>query len=380
MFDVFLTGSVAFIITFLAIPVVLQIAEQKKLFDVPDDRKIHVRPVVSLGGVGIFGGFLLASLLSISEYSNPEFQYFFAAALVIFFLGLKDDLIVLSAFKKIIGQLIAASILIHLGGIKLTSMHGLFGFHEVPEAFGLAMSYMTIIVVINSFNLIDGVDGLASTLGLLTTMIFGVYFFAADQLSYSLLSFSMAGSLLAFLIFNHHPAKIFMGDSGSLMIGLVNAILVIKFINIADTPGAVVPVAAPVAVAFAILMVPLFDTLRVFSIRIVKGRSPFTPDRNHIHHLMLSKGLNHTSITLSCLLINLFFISLAYWGKSLGSNYLLLVMLSISFSGIAVLYYRKTRTRRLVVAKHLNETITTEFKPAPKVVALTKETALVEQK
>jgi len=190
MFDVFLTGSVAFIITFLAIPVVLQIAEQKKLFDVPDDRKIHVRPVVSLGGVGIFGGFLLASLLSISEYSNPEFQYFFAAALVIFFLGLKDDLIVLSAFKKIIGQLIAASILIHLGGIKLTSMHGLFGFHEVPEAFGLAMSYMTIIVVINSFNLIDGVDGLASTLGLLTTMIFGVYFFAADQLSYSLLSFS----------------------------------------------------------------------------------------------------------------------------------------------------------------------------------------------
>ena len=117
MLDVLLTGSVAFIITFLAVPVLLEIAELKKLYDVPDDRKIHARPVASLGGVGIFAGFLLALLLSIPEYSNPEFQYFFAAALVIFFLGLKDDLIVLSAFKKIIGQIIAASILIHLGGI-----------------------------------------------------------------------------------------------------------------------------------------------------------------------------------------------------------------------------------------------------------------------
>jgi UDP-N-acetylmuramyl pentapeptide phosphotransferase/UDP-N-acetylglucosamine-1-phosphate transferase len=379
MFDVFLTGSVAFIITFLAIPVVLQIAEQKKLFDVPDERKVHTRPVASLGGVGIFGGFLLASLLSISEYSNPEFQYFFAAALVIFFLGLKDDLIVLSAFKKIIGQLIAASILIHLGGIKLTSMHGLFGVYEVPAAFGLAMSYLTIIVVINSFNLIDGVDGLAATLGLFTTVIFGIYFFAADQLSYSLLSFSMCGSLLAFLIFNHHPAKIFMGDSGSLMIGLVNAILVIKFINVADAPDAVLRVASPVAMAFAILMVPLFDTLRVFAIRILNGRSPFTPDRNHVHHLMLNKGLNHSAVTYSCLLLNVFFVLLAYSGKGLGAGYLLTLMFTISFFGIGLLYYRRPRRTRLVVAKHLNETANTEFKQTTKVVTLTKEAIAIEQ-
>ncbi|MBS1610071.1 MAG: undecaprenyl/decaprenyl-phosphate alpha-N-acetylglucosaminyl 1-phosphate transferase [Bacteroidetes bacterium] len=378
MFDVFLTGSVAFIITFLAIPVVLQIAEQKKLFDVPDERKVHARPVASLGGVGIFGGFLLAALLSISEYTNPEFQYFFAAALVIFFLGLKDDLVVLSAFKKIIGQLIAASILIHLGGIKLTSMHGLFGIYEVPAAFGLAMSYLTIIVVINSFNLIDGVDGLAGTLGLFTTTIFGIYFFAADQLPYSLLSFSMCGSLLAFLIFNHHPAKIFMGDSGSLMIGLVNAILVIKFLNIADAPGATLPVASPVAMAFAILMVPLFDTMRVFAIRIVNGRSPFTPDRNHIHHLMLNKGLNHSAITYYCLLLNVFFVLLAYSGKTLGSGYLLSIMLSLSFLGIGLLYYHKTRTK-LVLAKRVNEQLKTDYKPATKVVTLTKESIAAEQ-
>jgi len=137
MLDVLLTGSVSFIITFLAIPIVLQIAEEKKLFDVPDERKIHKVPVPSLGGVGIFGGFLLASLLSISAFQNPEFQYFFAASIVIFFIGLKDDLIVLSASKKFIGQVIAASILIHLGGIRITSMHGLFGFNEVSEGFFL---------------------------------------------------------------------------------------------------------------------------------------------------------------------------------------------------------------------------------------------------
>src|ERR1044071_10457086 len=235
MLDILLTASVSFIITFLATPVILQIAEKKHLYDVPDERKVHALPVPSLGGVGIFGGFLLASLLSIQGYANSEFQYFFAAALVIFFLGLKDDLLVLSATKKFIGQVIAASILIHLGGIRLESMHGLFGFQEVPGAFGLALSYLTIIVVINSFNLIDGIDGLAACLGILTMLTFGTYFFVAQQQAYALLAYSMAGSLMAFMIINHHPAKIFMGDSGSLMIGLVNSILVIKFINVASS-------------------------------------------------------------------------------------------------------------------------------------------------
>src|SRR6185436_11193975 len=210
--------------------------------------KIHINPVASLGGVGIFAGFLLASLLSIQVYLNSEFQYFFAAALVIFFLGLKDDLMVLSASKKFIGQVIAASILIHLGGIRLDSMHGLMGFQEVPEAFGLALSYLTIIVVINSFNLIDGIDGLASSLGILTMLIFGSYFFVIGQQAYALLAFSVAGSLVAFLIFNHQPARIFMGDSGSLMIGLVNSILVIKFINVANAPLVAVTIQSAVAV------------------------------------------------------------------------------------------------------------------------------------
>lgn len=377
MLDIILTASVSFIICFLAIPVVLQIAQQKNLYDVPDERKVHSLPVPSLGGVGIFAGFLLASLLSIQGYANPEFQYFFAAAFVIFFLGLKDDMLVLSATKKFIGQVIAASILIHLGGIRLDSMHGLFGFYDVPEGFGLALSYLTIIVVINSFNLIDGVDGLASSLGVLTTLIFGTYFFIIGQQAYALLGFAMAGSLIAFLIFNHHPAKIFMGDSGSLMIGLVNAILVIHFINIADTSAVSFPIVSVVAIGFAILIVPLLDTLRVFAIRIYHGRSPFTPDRNHVHHLLLDKGLNHGTVTFVCVAINIGFIALAYLTKNLGPNYVLFIMLTLSFSGFGFLYYHRPR-RKMIVAKKLSGV--SELKTASKVVTLSQETAAVDEK
>jgi UDP-N-acetylmuramyl pentapeptide phosphotransferase/UDP-N-acetylglucosamine-1-phosphate transferase len=375
--DVLLTAAVSFIITFLAIPIILQVAEKKNLYDIPDERKLHTSPVASLGGVGIFAGFLLAALLSIQGYQNPEFQYFFAAALVIFFVGLKDDLMILSALKKFIGQIIAASILIHLGGIRLDSMHGLFGIEGVSEGFGLALSYLTIIVVINSFNLIDGVDGLAASLGILSMLVFGIYFFSINQQAYSLLSFSMAGSLVAFMIFNHQPAKIFMGDSGSLMIGLVNSILVIKFINVANTPLVAIPVSSAVAVGFAILIVPLLDTLRVFSVRILKGRSPFTPDRNHVHHLLLDRGLSHAAVTFTCVSINIGFIILAYICRSFGPNYLLLIMLSLSFAGLGMLYYARPR-RKMVIAKRSDGS--TGLKTTSKVVTLTKEASVAEQK
>jgi UDP-N-acetylmuramyl pentapeptide phosphotransferase/UDP-N-acetylglucosamine-1-phosphate transferase len=374
MLDVLLTTAVSFIISFLAIPVVLQIADQKKLFDVPDERKVHTHPVASLGGVGIFGGFLLASLLSIQGgHLYPEFQYFFAAALVIFFLGLKDDLVVLSASKKFVGQMVAASILIHLGHIRLDSMHGLFGFEQLPEGFALALSYLTIIVVINSFNLIDGVDGLAGSLGMFTMLIFGAYFFSIGYQPYALLAFSLAGSLLAFLIFNHHPAKIFMGDSGSLLIGLVNSILVIKFINTASEPSVAIPVDSAVAVGFAILIVPLVDTLRVFAIRIFNGRSPFTPDRNHIHHLLLGWGFGHVGVTITCVFINICFVAMAYFGRFLGSTTLLLLMMMVAFVGFGVLYYRRP-VRTLMIAKRMDNT--SELKTQSKVVTLTQETEI----
>lgn len=356
MLDMLLTASVSFIITFLAVPVIIKIAETKNLYDVPDGRKLHLKPVASLGGIGIFGGFFLASLLSISVKANPEFQYFFASAIVIFFLGIKDDILILTAMKKFIGQVLAAAIIIHLGGIRIDSMYGLLGIFDLPEAFSLALSYMTIIVVVNAYNLIDGVDGLAGTLGLLTMSVFGAYFFMVGMPAYALLAFAMGGSLLAFLIFNYNPAKIFMGDTGSLMLGMVNAILAIKFITVAASPAAVFPIESSVAVGFSILMVPLADTLRVFSIRILQGRSPFTPDRNHIHHLMLDRGLNHKHVTLSCLLLNVIFITIAYFGRSMGPTYVMLTILGAAFAVLTLIVYAKKPIPRIQAVPASEET------------------------
>jgi len=380
MLNVILTGSLAFIVTFLAIPAIMRVAREKKLFDLPDARKLHTTPIASLGGVAIFLGFFLSSFLTIASKENSEFQFFFASAVVIFFLGLKDDILIISALKKFLGQLAAAAILIHLANIRIESMHGVLGFGALPEPLGYLISYITIIVVVNAYNLIDGVDGLAGSLGVLSTSIFGVYFFLADMPGYSLMAFGMAGSLLAFLVFNFNPAKIFMGDSGSLLLGLINAILVIKFIAVADAPGAQIPVASAVAVGFSILVVPLLDTLRVFSIRIAKGRSPFIPDRNHIHHLLLDRGLNHRTVTVSCVGLNVSFIVMAYFGRSLGSNLLLLLMLAASSAVIGILMMIKKPSSALVIAssfQHLSSE--PAIQPSTKIVPIKNEAAVAEQ-
>lgn len=373
MFDVLLSIAISFTITFLAIPVIITVAERKKLFDLPNERKIHQNPIPSLGGLGIFAGFVMACLIAIQFHGSPEFQYFLAACFVIFFLGLKDDILVISPIKKFIGQVLAAFLIIYKGNVQIRSMHGFMGIHELPESFSLLLTYFTVIVIINSFNLIDGIDGLAGSLGLMASVVFGFYFLQVNMPAYSILAFGLAGSLAAFLIFNFHPAKIFMGDTGSLLIGLINSILVVKFIEVANAVNVPYPIAASPAIGFAILMIPLLDTLRVFAIRIVNRRSPFSPDRNHVHHLLLDKGLSHRSITLMLVSINLLAIVLSYALRNSGCTWIILAIVLIFFTGIATLYYTRPRPR-LFVARTLDP----ENKNS-RIVPLTKDTIL-EQK
>ena len=373
MFDVLLSIAISFTITFLAIPVIITVAERKKLFDLPNERKIHQNPIPSLGGLGIFAGFVMACLIAIQFHGSPEFQYFLAACFVIFFLGLKDDILVISPIKKFIGQVLAAFLIIYKGNVQIRSMHGFMGIHELPESFSLLLTYFTVIVIINSFNLIDGIDGLAGSLGLMAAVVFGFYFLQVNMPAYSILAFGLAGSLAAFLIFNFHPAKIFMGDTGSLLIGLINSILVVKFIEVANAVNVPYPIPASPAIGFAILMIPLLDTLRVFSIRIVNRRSPFSPDRNHVHHLLLDKGLSHRSITLMLVSINMLAIVLSYALRDSGCTWIILAIVLIFFTGIGTLYYTRPRPR-LFVAR----TVDPENKNS-RIVPLTKDTIL-EQK
>jgi UDP-GlcNAc:undecaprenyl-phosphate GlcNAc-1-phosphate transferase len=354
MFDVLLSITISFAVTFLAIPAVINVADLKKLFDMPDARKVHHSPITPLGGIGIFAGFIFGCLLTLHFNQYADLQYFIAACFVIFFLGLKDDILIISPVKKFIGQVLAAFIIIYYGNIQIRSMHGFLGVYQLPEMFSLLLTYFAVIVVINSFNLIDGVDGLAGSLGLLSTTVLGIYFLYVGLSPYAVLAFSLAGSLLAFLIFNFQPAKIFMGDTGSLLIGTVNAILVIKFINVANTSDIKFPINASPAVGFTILMIPLLDTLRVFGIRILHRRSPFSPDRNHIHHLLLDRGFSHRAITLTLVAVNFLTIALVFLARSQNCTFLILGVFFLFFTMIAAIYYLLPGPR-LFVAKTAKE-------------------------
>jgi UDP-N-acetylmuramyl pentapeptide phosphotransferase/UDP-N-acetylglucosamine-1-phosphate transferase len=371
---ILLSGVLAFLITFFSIPVIIQVARQKKMFDEPDERKVHKMVIPTLGGLGIFAGFILATLLGV-PLTSPELQYFVAAAIVIFFLGIKDDILVLSPAKKFIGQLIAAGIVIKFGGVQISSMHGFLGIDHLPQMASITFTLFTIIVITNSFNLIDGVDGLAGSLGLLTAIVFGSYFLYIEQWMYAVMAFSLAGSLIGFLIYNFSPAKIFMGDTGSLLIGLVNSILVIKFINIAGTPTTKLAFEAAPAIGFSILIVPLFDTLRVFSHRILDRRSPFSPDRTHVHHFLLELGFNHKKITMFCVGANVGFIVLAVALRNVGTTVAIGILLSVAIVLIAAVYYsrpsNKLRTSKSLMPEE-------NLMKARKILSLSPEVEIAE--
>ena len=334
MGSVLLASLVSFIVAFIAIPVVIKIADAKKLFDLPDERKIHFTPIPSLGGIGIFAALMLSVSTMVSFAENPGLQYFLGASVIIFFLGLKDDILLISPIKKFSGQFIAAFLLVYPGHFQLTSLHGFLGLTALNPIFSMLFSFITTLVVVNAFNLIDGVDGLAGTLGLVSTLFFGVVFAIEKDFSFAILSFSMAASLLAFLFYNFSPAKIFMGDTGSLLLGLVNAVLVIRFINTASLPGTVLQFSAAPAIGFAALFVPLMDTLRVTVVRVYKGRSPFDPDVNHIHHLLMKRGLSHMQITGLLGLFAIGFIVFAIFAQSMGINFVIAGLFLIG-TGIA---------------------------------------------
>jgi len=375
MNNILLSSALAFLLTYFAIPVIIQVAKEKKFYDEPDERKVHKAVIPTLGGLGIFGGFILAILIGIPPGLSGQLQYFIASLLVIFFLGIKDDILVISATKKFIGQMVAAGIIIKFGGIQINDMHGFFGIHQIPPTVSILLSLFTIIVITNSFNLIDGVDGLAGSLGLLTSLVFGIYFYMIGQIMFALMAFALSGSLIGFLIYNFSPAKIFMGDTGSLIIGLLNSIFVIKFIAVASDSqlNANFPLQSAPAIGFAVLIVPLFDTLRVFSLRILNRRSPFSPDRNHIHHFLLDLGLNHKMITLVCISANILFIALAYFLQSIGTTWVIISLASAAVLFVGGVYYSRPKPKLLTVEDREEEKIIKSHK------ILTLATGRVEQ-
>ena len=340
MYDIILAFITSFALTYLAIPSIIHIAVKKNLMDEPGDRRSHKVSTPSLGGIGIFAGTLFSIILWTPFEYFGDLQYILCAFIIIFLIGAKDDLDPMSPSKKFIGELFAAGIIVFRAKIQLTSLYGFFGIYEIPEIASIILSMFTIIVIINAFNLIDGINGLSGSLGLLITSVLGIWFYKVGSIEISIVAFSLCGALVAFLKYNITPAKIFMGDTGALLLGLVCSILAIKFIELHnDLVTSPYTFKSAPSVAIAILILPLFDTLRVFVLRIIEGKSPFNPDRKHIHHIMIDLGLSHMQATGVLFLTNILFIILAIMLQDIGNLLLLLVILGLAF----VMSYFATR-------------------------------------
>lgn len=323
-----LTLFISFLATYITLPHIITIAEVNQLGAVPNQRSSHTKITPVFGGIGILAGILSPLLILGQLVTFQGFSLIFVAIGVVFLMGLRDDFIEIKPLKKLLGQIIAASLVI-FSGLQIGSLHGIFGMNVLPNWFAFCLSIFVIIVIMNAFNLIDGINGLSSGIGILVATVLGTWFFMVGELEFAIMATALAGALMAFLRFNITPAKIFMGDSGSLVLGLMVSILIIHFLNFhQEYPEHPLTFTGVPAIAISILIFPLFDTLRVFTMRILKGRSPLSPDRHHIHHMLIDAGCSHSSASLILVFVNAIYILLAITFQSLGPLPLLALVLT----------------------------------------------------
>lgn len=324
--------AVSLLITAFAIPSILHVARFRHLYDdLGHFRKEHDHGIPRLGGIAIFVGFTITSLLFCMTDRALPINYLLTSCIILFAMGIKDDLSGVNSNTKFIIQFVVCAILVLLGNIRLKGLNGVFGIYEIPYMISVGLSILIILLIVNAFNLIDGIDGLAATTGIIANGAFAILFIYIKQYELAAVSLAMAGAILGFLRFNITPAKIFMGDTGSLLIGLITAVMALKFMEVNMVGKAKHPeLYNSPALTVAILIGPIFDTIRVFVIRILQGNSPFKADRNHIHHRMLKLGFNHLQTTLILTAANILSILMVLLLKAYGSSVLIIMIVFIS--------------------------------------------------
>jgi UDP-GlcNAc:undecaprenyl-phosphate GlcNAc-1-phosphate transferase len=325
----------AFVVTLITIPPIISLIKKYKLYDIPDARKEHSLPIPTMGGIAIIAG-MMTALIMWFPFSTalPQICFFFSIA-VLFAMGIMDDLKDLSAKYKFIVQACLAA-LIAISGIRITTFDGLFGIYELPVMAQYSFTFLAIVGITNAFNLIDGIDGLAGGLGFMSLVTVGLFLTMRGDVNTALIAFALAGGILAFMYFNLNPARIFMGDTGSLVLGFVVAVLCIRLMQVNTfTPNTVLP-HAPVFV-LGIVLIPVFDTLRVFATRIWKGGSPFVADKTHIHHLLTNQGFSHAFAAKLICFIHGFVLFEVYWLRSLRQELVLAVLVAFMLLSVVLL-------------------------------------------
>ena len=292
----------------LIIPRILLISLRKKLFDMPSERKVHKRAIPRLGGVSFFPTILLSSCgvfaLRIlmgydvpalrAVYLLPECLFLVCGMTLLYLTGIADDLVGVRYRQKFVIQIICASFF-PLAGLWINNFYGLFGLYALPAWIGMPFTVLLVVFVTNAINLIDGIDGLASGLSSVALLVFGFLFMQKELWTYSMLAFATFGVLVPFFYYNvfgsaERARKIFMGDTGSLTLGYVLSFLAIKYSQY--NPDVTPYTEGAFVIAFSTLIVPAFDVIRVVMVRVRSGKSPFEPDKNHIHHKFIALGMS----------------------------------------------------------------------------------------
>lgn len=333
----------AFVVAMVSIPPVILLVNKYRLHDVPDVRKEHSLPTPTLGGIAIMAGTAISLGFWFPFSFTPEILTCFLAIIILFAMGITDDIKDLSAKYKFVVE-IALAALVALSGIRITTFGGLFGLGDLPLSAQYTFTIFAIVGVTNAFNLIDGIDGLAGGLSFMSLVTLGIFLTISGDKSFALFAFALAGSVLAFLYFNMNPAKIFMGDTGSLVLGFVIAILCTRIIQINGISAQPLLKTAPLF-ALGMVLIPVFDTIRVFSLRIWKGQSPFDADRTHIHHLLTNAGFSHGLTARIICVIHGFILIEVFWLKELRPE-LILCMLLVAMIIVTIVFYNIHRLRK----------------------------------
>jgi len=287
----------------IIIPRILVISLRKRLFDQPDSRKVHHRPISRLGGVTFFPVILIVmctiGLLQFYEMENitssviSESLCLVAGLMLLYMIGVCDDLIGVRYRRKFEVQILAAAFL-PFAGLSIQNLGGLFGWYEISPLVGVPLTMLLTVFLINAINLIDGIDGLASGLCMVAITLFGMSFAWHGSWMYALLAFASVGVLVPFFFYNvfgnaNRGHKIFMGDTGSLTLGFILSVMVVKYVSVMVQESSRLD-GAPVVMAFSVLLVPSLDVCRVVLNRFRRRVHPFKPDKSHIHHKFLNMG------------------------------------------------------------------------------------------
>jgi UDP-GlcNAc:undecaprenyl-phosphate GlcNAc-1-phosphate transferase len=354
LFSLMLLIGALFTVLYI-IPHTVYVAHQKRLSTPIVDRSSHSTRTPAFGGVSIFLSLVVSiSVIEIFNYERSGYNII-AALTLMFIVGLRDDLVDSKPKGKLLGQIISCSLIVFSNSFQIENLHGFLGIYHLNPFISYSLSLFFLLAVINAFNLIDGIDGLAGSVGILIFGSYGAHFLLIQDYFFFLLAIGSIGSLLGFLRYNlsRGRMKIFLGDCGSLVVGLLIGILSLRYLtenNIyaASTYGLL---ENKFMALFYVLFIPIFDTTRVIFVRLLQGKSPFEADKNHLHHVLIKRGFSHrrSSFILACsnFLIILMYIVLS----PLLEMYQLLIFTMLLYLFLAFIVHKLNKLNKEVQVK-----------------------------